>query len=524
MNTNEAPSSSLLWVAIVSVVAYATIPFAGFVAENVREPLSGSRLLAYWLASVGVASVITAIAGIWRGRLAAAQTAATTSLSYVLIFNFHALHDVLSELNVRESLHIGVWLFASVTLVILVWRVSTSALFRQYVAAVGIGLLVLPILQVAGSRLSDQEAPRAASGRGPQPAGSITVRRPNVYYFVVDGYGRQDVLDEIIRPPVRDGFHGFLHERGFHISDRGSSNYTLTFLSVASTLDMTYLLTDGDEFASRDPFYRRLGGDNRLVRTLRSSGYSYVHASSSWEGSGCTGAEDVCVAAEAPRIGEMEWALLRMTPLAEILPRFAPELLVPQPSDPVSVTREVLARSTDATTPFVLFAHVLSPHPPYVFRDDCTLRSAVSPDLQLWGDDAVPLYRDALVCLNSQLRQAVELILEEDGDPVVVIQADHGPAFTVDWDAPLEGWSPTAKRERFSIFSAVRLPRYCSDVAIPEDLVAVNTFRIVLSCMSDEPFPALPDRRFVSNYSEGRVVEVEPVRPSRSMSASGGSR
>ena len=63
---------------------------------------------------------------------------------------------------------------------------------------------------------------------------------PDIYVILLDGYARADVLSE---------YYGFdngpfiqgLERRGFQVGAASEANYTWTFLSLASTLNMDYL-------------------------------------------------------------------------------------------------------------------------------------------------------------------------------------------------------------------------------------------------------------------------------------------
>ncbi len=112
---------------------------------------------------------------------------------------------------------------------------------------------------------------------------------PDIYFIVLDGYARADVLAEHYAfdngPFVRG-----LEQRGFQVADASRSNYNWTFLSLASTLNMDYLpeLLDGaldPKGTDREQAYRLLR-DNRAAEFLRTRGYRYVHLQSTWGGTG----------------------------------------------------------------------------------------------------------------------------------------------------------------------------------------------------------------------------------------------
>jgi hypothetical protein len=116
--------------------------------------------------------------------------------------------------------------------------------------------------------------PRAQSFSPTTEASSL----PDVYWIVLDGYGRQDVLS-VLYAFDNAQFIAFLTELGFSVAERGTANYTQTTLSLPSTANMVYLpelLADiGVDRASVEDLPPRLR--NSAIRTfLEEMGYTTV--------------------------------------------------------------------------------------------------------------------------------------------------------------------------------------------------------------------------------------------------------
>ena len=77
---------------------------------------------------------------------------------------------------------------------------------------------------------------------------------PDIYFIVLDGYARADVLAKYYgfdNGPFLEG----LRQRGFQVSDASRSNYNWTFLSLGSSLNLDYiqaLVGDDLDPGSRD--------------------------------------------------------------------------------------------------------------------------------------------------------------------------------------------------------------------------------------------------------------------------------
>ena len=114
-----------------------------------------------------------------------------------------------------------------------------------------------------------------------------TAAGPDIYFIVLDGYARADVLAKYYgfdNGPFLDG----LRERGFQVSDASRSKFYWTFLSIGSALNLDYIRrwsAVGLDPGSRDRRERyRILRNNRAAQFLRQRGYRYVHLQSTWGG------------------------------------------------------------------------------------------------------------------------------------------------------------------------------------------------------------------------------------------------
>ncbi len=69
---------------------------------------------------------------------------------------------------------------------------------------------------------------------------SFAGNKPDVYYIILDAYGRSDVLKDKVGYD-NAGFIYFLKNKGFYVANCSLSNHNHTQLSVATSLNMNYL-------------------------------------------------------------------------------------------------------------------------------------------------------------------------------------------------------------------------------------------------------------------------------------------
>lgn len=373
------------------------------------------------------------------------------------------------------------------------------------VVAVGVGdlarrkapLAILAVLAVGASafglvgfaRERPEQVERRVSGAPAAPTGGAE-RTPDVWFFLTDGFGRADQLRRVVDHDAAP-FEAALEQRGFEVDPAATVNYPETDLSVPSMLEQRLPVVTTDDLSKTTQIRGAVRGGNRTVDELEALGYRYVHAAPGLiDWLGCDrDVADLCVdpgARERVRFGESARSVLDLTPLGPAL-RASAEKTDPV-SDPEQVVEEVLDRRTSfGSDPMFVYSHLMSPHPPYRVDASCRARSPwIGGVAGGWPDDQRSAYADATACLERQLERAIDRIISEDPDAIVIVAGDHDPGFGLSSE-PLENWTEDQLAERFAAFRAVRMPDACrSDDERASS--AVNLFRVVVACLrGDEP-------------------------------------
>lgn len=490
MKTEDSGARGRLWPPLLAVASMATLPYLDFVVGNHDQGLDVTTVIAWWLVTLGVS--IAVLLGLGRGE-PRRTTRVATVVAPVLWWLFH--FPLARELGPGAPR--WVWSGIAVFLVALLVLGSRVRLVRLQVAVIAPILLLATAVQLLPlaanpSALADDGGTWGVPASG--GAGNLQ-DGPNVWVFVADGYTSPDAVEALTGRQV-DDFVAGLEDRGFVVADEARANYPVTHVSLASMLEMSYPVDEHDQVRSREPFYDRLRGDNATVDAFRSSGYAYVHAQAGgWEGSACSGREDLCIA--PPSVAsETSLGLAAMTPVGELL---APPGYhnVAQYSDPGVVVDRV--QQAAPAEPYFVFSHLLGTHPPFLRHADCGFRRGV--EIAELGDPGVPDgYGDAVACANRQFTAAVDRILERDPDAVVVIQGDHGAHLQARaYDAA--PWPD----DRYQVLSALRVPSGCRN-QVPEDLAIVNVMRVVLACLEGTPADLLDHRSYHVGYRRPDVT------------------
>lgn len=338
--------------------------------------------------------------------------------------------------------------------------------------------------------------------RIPRPDGPL----PDVWWILLDGHGREDVLME--KFGVDDDFSGWLRSRGFYVATAAHSNYAQTAFSVASTLNfepVETLFSDIDH-KSRDRLpLGAVARDNRVMHLFRERGYEVTSYRSEY---GLTEIERADTVRGPLGIWrELDGIVLATTSLSWLSRKLTGELWPLQHAMrryALDRTLDDLAAGDRSDGPGLVLAHIVAPHPPFVFdaRGRPThSRGHSMADGSHWdrthrGEDYVAGYAGQVRWLHGRMIEVIDGILAKDPGAIIVLQGDHGPGADLDWSSQ----SKTDLNERLSILSAYRLPG--GEDRLYPSISPVNSFRVVLSEVFGAELPLVPDRSHWQTWSQ----------------------
>lgn len=338
---------------------------------------------------------------------------------------------------------------------------------------------------------------------------SIQLIKPDIYYLILDGYGREDML-QAVHDFDNSEFVSALRSRGFLVVPKSEANYERTLLSLASSLNLQYLDTMssvmGDSYLWWPVTNEIKHSDVRNI--LQRWGYKTVFFASDWDFTDIHDGDFY----EAPfpiMLNNFEDSFLYLTNLRYF--QGLDHLGIDFPS--YDSHRRIilfdfmrLPEVSSIQGPKFVFAHIIAPHPPYVFDN---MGNPLSPD-ELFSlhppsnsdiEQSRKSYLNQLEFINTQVLKTIDGILAESATPpIIIIQGDHGPDIFVDHFS-LEN---TCIYERYSILNAYYLPNINPNL-VPSDLSPVNSFRFVFNYYFRLDLNLLPNQQFYS--TEDRIYD-----------------
>ena len=474
----------------------AAYPPLALLAFNISEVDYTAGLRSLVITLIAVTTLLLILRQVYRDwHRAAFATAALTGLFYT----YGHAYDLISEK--WEVPHLTAWMLGAwlvLSALALVWAGRRKTRFKK--AAVGLNIASLGLVLYTAGSIVLWSVP-APSTSGPvddyAPLQELVVPEgqtpPDIYYIIVDSYGRSDLLQRDIDYD-NSAFIQRLEELGFYVADCTQSNYNRTDVSMASSLNMDYLQNLDDDYQSGSTTRRTLWDSisHSTVRAnLESAGYKTMAFASGFAWSEIKDA-DVYFAPSLlwSQMTGFETLLLRTTPARHFeglgwinLDRIDGERYRER-TGLVFNSMDDLARMPG---PKFVFIHIIPPHPPFIYGPDGT---PTDPAPFLDENRRYPAasytlgYLNQAVYISGQLETALSTLLSESSTPpVIILQGDHAP------------WLQTGT-DRFLILNAYYLPGHI-DLLYPA-ISPVNSFRLVFNTYFGTDYDLLPDSSYYS--------------------------
>ncbi len=469
------------------------------------------------------------------------KAGAVCSLMLILFFSFGHIANGLGEWAGKNNISFGVhllgWLWLVVFLVILfmIIRSQLPERFTQFLNIVTASFLAftlatfgVTVISINRYEQSDEILPQMRDEAGSERSvyDLSQDQMPDIYYIILDSYARADKL-KTHYDYDNDGFIEALEERGFYILTSSRSNYLTTNYSLNTSLNMIYF-----HDYPKSLFIKSKNNllTNHVNDFLRERGYKVVVFQS---GTGDTDTQhrDIYVSSpmidnnDKPAINSFEQLLIKTTLGVLITGQAsangnaerAGNVYFDTINRELDIRRErvnyAFARLPDFASQegnYFLFAHVYSPHFPFLFGPDGESLAYHGNTKLFWyepePENYIEGYTSQITYLNRLILSTVDRILAESKRPVVIIlQSDHGDGRYIDWDEPTT--------EGVDIRSAILNAIYFSDgsyQALYPTMTPVNTFRVVFNHWFGTSYPLLPDKVY---FHERPTLTAPNVKP-----------
>lgn len=447
------------------------------------------------------------------------------TLILFMFFSYGHLYNLIKQISNEEFFLLNYLYFTIIYTVVFVGvmyliikaNIKLSN-FTLMLNTVSIILIVISIAQIifygfSFPKLSNKNIIKSLHGSNSYPNSY-----PNIYYIILDSYSGYNTLKNVYGYDNQE-FLNYLKDKGFYVASCSTSNYPFTGYSLPSSLNMEYLgeyidkinkesIDSADNVRKLKKLSYQIMEDNKVVEFLKFSGYTYVHISSLWGAAKSSKHADITF--DNVKTGEFSFLVFQTTmlrPFQQYL-HFYKEDARKQILSSFKFLSNVHKK---VEGPFFVFAHILSPHPPYLFGkngENVNISDLdMNPDLEPMSDMQKQLYLNQLIFINKKLKELIDCILyESQVPPIIIIQSDHGMSAA--------RWDETDKnliKQRMEILNAYYLPNNGSNVMYPI-ITPVNSFRLIFNYYLNTNFEQLEDRNYFGHprrtYQLNEVTDV----------------
>lgn len=422
-----------------------------------------------------------------------------TSLTIILFYSYGHVYFQIQSLMGEAISHrylLAIFMVVFGLLSAMILRLRDVLGIRQFATVVSTVMISFAIAQAASYDLSTYQANAQADAKHTQitrltrPEDKNLL--PDIYLIILDAHTRSDVLRERYKYDNSYFTHG-LTDLGFYVAECSQSNYSKTRYSLPSLLNADYL----QNFTNMKNMPRL--EKSTVIQSLRSLGYVTIgfenHVSGHFDLKG-----DIHLSRNKLTLGvnlsggpnEFESELIQTSLLKlfydipQLIPGFDP------------VTREEaewrehylqtyyivdeLKRIPTIPGPKFVFAHIMVPHPPFIFTPSGEFK---------WDENEITGYRDNVDFIDHQILPAAKAILENSAvPPIIIIQGDHGPL----------GKSSTPEL-RMTILNVYYVNQEAR-AALYNTITPVNSFRIIFNKYFGANFPLLDDISYYGNSAD----------------------
>ncbi|RPJ28443.1 MAG: hypothetical protein EHM33_04480 [Chloroflexi bacterium] len=381
----------------------------------------------------------------------------------------------------------------------IVRQLNQPRAFTLWLNLFSIFLLIYPMSKILLSVFQQESADRSVQASYSQVAADVN--RPDIYYIILDAYGREDVLQNLLGYDNRE-FLNSLRQRGFYVADCSQSNYAYTEFSLTSSLNFDYIDNLDVSYSRSDRI--ALLKHSAIRSFFEANGYKIVAFPTGWPYTEWQDA-DLYLDFEHPvtALSEFESLILDTTAL-----RVVSDFQSPNPGDAskkdlrrlrVFSLLDNIKKLPRTEGDLFVFAHIVVPHFPYTFGPNGEVTEFRGKDATY--EETAAAYVGQVQFINKEILNVVEVLIENSKTPpVIIIQGDHGP---------LPDLAPEGSH-RMPVLNAYYLPGMQVDKILYPSITPVNSFRVILNSYFGQDLSLLEDHSYFAPLEDRNEYQLVP--------------
>lgn len=430
------------------------------------------------------------------------KTSLILSTSVISFFFYGHLFNLITELNLEQYVYhrfvlIPYLVIFIVPIIFLIKTKKNLSNVNKIATSISIIFIIIASSNILINSTFSEEIEKTSLNEQ-----SFTLeKKPDIYYLIFDSYGDNHTLERLFEYDNSD-FENYLIQKGFQSSFPSYSNYPTTYLSLSSSLNLNYVNELLDEKNSSFDVIsaNRLIDRNHLMQTLRENGYYNINFDSGWGPTRNMSIADMNLC--TTNFFLFSEFLISIAETSIVKPIYAKFFESDHRERILCTLSTITTISKNIEKPVFVFAHLLLPHPPYVFDNlgNPTLIDSLQFSSNKIENEKV-LYLEQLQFTNIKIKEIVEKLISDNA--IIIIQSDHGPPDSIfESENNLESDKDKLRNINYYYF-----PEH--DKIIYDGITPVNSFRIIFNSFFSTDFKILEDKNFYINEKENQYKIID---------------
>jgi hypothetical protein len=484
-------------------ILFAIFPAVSLMAHNIGQisPIYIFRpIILYFLVTIILIILLKLAIKDWeKVGLIISPIIISNSMFGILFDQMQKISIIGLDIKHRSILAIVLGILLAVLIVLVIRAKGNLAFANKFLSIIGLAAVLIPIGQVGFYEISNSslflKSDKAL--RNNEKTIETNTAYPDIYYFILDGYARSDVLKKSFKYENNE-FIQEIKRMGFYIADCSRSNYSFTRPSLSSSLNMDYLdivapevTSDNKNILALDKYIQQ----NLVQAKLKDLGYKTVSFETGYLFTEFHQADNYIQTSNfsmlRPYLTPFERILLDESGFS-LLETIGPIQTWSEKSSVyegylININKIELLSKLEYTSPKFVFVHLTISHPPYVFTPDGQFQedtrfysnSKGRPMNEAFNREG---YINGITYLNKQIIPILKKLQSSNTPPIIIIQGDHGNMIS----------------QQQEIINAYYFPDQDYHL-LYSNISPVNSFRVVFNTYFNQSIPLLPDHSYKSN-------------------------
>ena len=332
---------------------------------------------------------------------------------------------------------------------------------------------------------------------------NTNLNQTNIFLIILDGMINLELAEKLKIINNKSQITNSLKTNNYVYKKDFSSNYDATYLSIASLLESSYPVTeDSKKYYNRKNFFPfsilNERNENNFFRILKKTKKQFFWLGNEWFFChenlyiNCLNEDQVYKKISRLKLFYSDSIFIYL------LNFYSPQ--IPQIGALNFLINPNLNLNNKNQSGNIFLIHALSPHPPYIFNQNCKIKDKIKDKKKgISIDEEIKYYSYAYNCLFKIIYNFTKKIEKNNANNMFFVMGDHGWSFNKNI---MKKVNLDPEEARFKPFFSYKVPSKCKDIPSPSSIV--NVLRFALICDGSKNLNYLKNLKFKSFYEDNQ--------------------